>query len=54
MTIEKTGPRTESWGTPQAADRSRRQRQETCCMEMALARWPCRESIVVSVEWNLV
>ena len=33
-----------------AADRSRRQRQETCCMEMALERWPCRESSVVSVE----
>ena len=26
-----------------AADRSR-QRQETCCMEMALERWGCRES----------
>ena len=33
-----------------AADRSRRQRQETCCMEMALERWSCRESNVVSVE----
>ena len=37
-----------------AADRSRRQRQETCCMEMALERWSCRESSVVSVEYNLV
>ena len=27
-----------------AADRSRRQRQETCGMEMALERWSCRES----------
>ena len=33
-----------------AADRSRRQRQETCCMEMPLERWSCRESRVVSVE----
>ena len=29
-------------------------RQETCCMETALERWSCRESSVVSVEWNLV
>ena len=33
-----------------AADRSRRQRQETCCMEVSLERWSCRESSVVSVE----
>ena len=33
-----------------AADRSRRLRQETCCMEMALERWSCRESSAVSVE----
>ena len=33
-----------------AADKSRRQRQETCCMEMALERWSYRESSVVSVE----
>ena len=33
-----------------AADRSRRQRLETCCMEIALERWSCRESSVVSVE----
>ena len=32
------------------ADRSRRQRQETCCIEMKLDRWSCRESSVVSVE----
>ena len=37
-----------------AADRSRRQRQETCCMEMTLERWSCRESSVVSVEYNLI
>ena len=28
-----------------AADRSRRQRQETCCMEMALDRWSCRKVV---------
>ena len=33
-----------------AAIRSRRQKQETCCMEMALQRWSCGESSVVSVE----
>ena len=33
-----------------AADRSRRQRQETCCIEIALERWSCRESSVVLVE----
>ena len=37
-----------------AADRSRRQRQKTFCMEMALERWSYRESSVVSVEYNLV
>ena len=37
-----------------AGDRSRRQRQEPYCMEMALERWSCRESSVVSVGWNLV
>ena len=31
-----------------AADRSSRQRQETCCM--AIERWSCRESSVISVE----
>ena len=25
-----------------------------CCMEMALERWSCRESSVVSVDKNLV
>ena len=33
-----------------AADRSRRQKQENCCMEMALERWSCRESSVDSIE----
>ena len=37
-----------------AADRSSRQRQETCCMKMALERWSCKESSVVSVEKNFV
>ena len=31
-------------------DKGRRQRQETCFMEMALQRWSCRESSVVSIE----
>ena len=35
---------------PKAAGRSRRQRQETRYMEIALERWSCRESSVVSVE----
>ena len=35
---------------PKAADGARRQIQETCCMEMALERWACRESSIVSVE----
>ena len=33
-----------------AADRSRRQRQETCCLAMALERWLYTVSSVVSVE----
>ena len=33
-----------------AADRSRRQKQETCCIEFALERWSCRKSSVVSVK----
>ena len=27
-----------------AADRARKQRLDTCCMEIALERWKCRES----------
>ena len=38
------------WSKISKADRSKRQRQETCCMGMALERWSCRESSVVSVE----
>ena len=34
-----------------AAERSNRQRQETCCWLMALIRWSCRDKSVVSVEW---
>ena len=37
-----------------AADRSRRLRQETCCIEMAFERWSCREGSVVLVEYNLL
>ena len=33
-----------------AADISRRQRQETCSIEMTSERWSCKESSVVSVE----
>ena len=33
-----------------ASDGSRRQRKETCCIEMALEKWSCREGSVVSVE----
>ena len=33
-----------------AADGSRRQKQDTCCIEMALERWSCTESNVVAVE----
>ena len=33
-----------------AADRSRKQRQETCCIAMALERWSCGQSSVISVE----
>ena len=48
--VERRWSRTEWSRVSKAADRSRRQRQETCCMEMALERWSCRESSVVSVE----
>ena len=48
--VERRWSRIE-WSTAsKAADRSRRHRQETCCMEMALESWSCRESSVVSVE----
>ena len=48
--VERRWSRMECSRVSKAADRSRRQRQETCCMEMALERWSCRESSVVSVE----
>ena len=52
--VERRWRRMEWSRGSKVADRSRRQRQETCCMKMALERWSCRESSVVSVEWNLV
>ena len=52
--VERRWSRMECWRVSKAAHRSRRQRQETCCMEMALERWSCRESSVVSVGQNLV
>ena len=48
--VERQWNRMEWSRVSKAADRSRRQRREICCMEMALERWSCRESSVVSVE----
>ena len=48
--LESRWSRMEWSRVSKAVDRSRRHRQETCCMEMALERWSCRESSVVSVE----
>ena len=48
--VERRWSRMEWSRVSKTAYRSRRQRQETCCMEMALERWSCRESSVVSVE----
>ena len=48
--VERQWNRMEWSRVSKAADRSRRQRQETCCMEMALERWSCMESSVVLVE----
>ena len=48
--VERQWSRMEWSRVSKAADRSRRQIQETCCIEMALERWSCRESSVVSVE----
>ena len=48
--VERRWSRMEWLRVSKAANRSRRQRQETCCMEMALERWSCRESSVVLVE----
>ena len=44
--VERRWSRMEWSRISKAADRSRRQRQETCCIEMALKRWSCRESSV--------
>ena len=44
--VERRWSRMKWLRVSKAADRSRRQRQETCCMEMALERWSCRESSV--------
>ena len=48
--VERGWSRMEWSRVSKSADRSRRQRQETCCIEMTLERWSCRESSVVSVE----
>ena len=48
--VERRWSRMEWSRVSKAADRSRIQRQETCCMEMALERWSCRESSVVEGE----
>ena len=48
--VERRWNRMEWSRVSKAADRSRRQRQETCCKEMALERWSYRKSSVVSVE----
>ena len=48
--VERRWSRIEFSRVSKAADRSRIQRQETCCMEMALERWSFRESSVVSLE----
>ena len=37
-----------------AAERSRRQRQVTCCLQMARVMESCRERRTDSVEWNVV
>ena len=47
--VERRWSRMEWSRVSKAAYRSRRQRQETCCMEMTLERWSCRESGVVLV-----
>ena len=48
--VERPWCRMEWSRVSKAADRSRRQRQETCLIEMALERWSCRESSIVLVE----
>ena len=48
--VERRWSKMEWSRVSKAADRSRRQRQKTCCMDMALERWSCKKSSVVSVE----
>ena len=48
--VERRWSRMEWLRVSKAADRSRKQSQETCCIEMALERWSYRESRVVSAE----
>ena len=48
--VERRWNRMEWSRVSKSADRSSGQRQETCCIELALERWSCRESSVVSVE----
>ena len=48
--VERRWTRMEWSRVSKAADRSRKQRQETCCVEMSLERCSCSESSLVSVE----
>ena len=48
--VERRWSRMERPRVSKAADISRRQRQDTCCMKTELERWSCRESSVVSVQ----
>ena len=48
LKIEKNRAKNRALGN--FTGRSRREREETCYMDMALERWSCRESNVVSVE----
>ena len=43
--VERRWNRMEWLRVSKAADRSRRQWQETCCKEMALERWSCRKVV---------
>ena len=48
--VERRWSRMEWSRVSKATDKSRIQRQETCCIEITLERWSCRESSVVSVK----
>ena len=48
--VERRWRRMECSRVSKAADRSRRQRQETYCLEIALERWSYKESSVISVQ----